>query len=116
MIFPVYYPVLNDKIILRMWNLESQAADQFIGGLPEFTTKNDFFNISKLISIGGRMPAKWINVYCIPPLERNTAFTKIKHPKEGTAFMGRALISFQLLPNEKPAFCVSNCNPFYVLY
>jgi hypothetical protein len=118
MLFPCYFPFLNDKILLRIWNHQPRSADEFIANIPEFSVPNDYFNISKLISMGGRMPAKWINLYSIPPWERNNGFmnnfVKIRHPKEGTFFMGRVLLSFSLLPNEKPAFCVMPCNPFYV--
>jgi hypothetical protein len=117
--FPCYYPILNDKILLRMWNYSTGSSDEFIANIPEFSVSNDFFNLSKLISIGGRMPAKWINLYGIPPNERNTGFianfVKKRHPFEGTWFMGRILISFSLLPNEKPSYSVAPCNPFYVI-
>ena len=118
MLFPCYYPILNDKILLRIWNYKSNLSDEFIGNVPEFSLPNDYFNLSKLISIGGRMPAKWINIYCIPPKERNTGFfnfSKKRHPREGTYFMGRILISFTLLANPEPKYTVMPCNPFYVL-
>ena len=115
MLFPCYYPFLNDKILLRIWNYGFNGPDDFIANIPEFPSPNDYFNITKLVSIGGRMPAKWVNLYGIPPWERNTNFTKIKHPKEGTAYLGRVLISFTLLANEKPNFCTMPCNPFYVI-
>ena len=116
MLFPCYYPFLNDKILLRIWNCRYNASDDFIANIPEFPSPNDYFNITKLISMGGRMAAKWINLYGIPPWERNTSFTKIKHPKEGTYYMGRVLISFTLLANEKPTFTTMPCNPFYVIH
>jgi hypothetical protein len=116
MLFPCYFPFLNDKILMRIWNENQGAADEFISNIPEFPLTNDFFNISKLIAIGGRMPAKWINLYGIPPNERNTGMNlggKRKHPREGTYFMGRVLISFSLLANEKPGCATVPCNPFY---
>ncbi len=115
-LFPCYFPVLNEKIILRMWH--SNIQDDFIADIPEKPEPNDYFNINKLIVIGGRMPAKWINLYSIPPSERNvgfiTNFVKKKHPREGTYYMGRVLLSLSLLPKEKPLFSITNCNPFYV--
>lgn len=116
--FPCYFPILNDKILLRLWNHESRSSDEFIANIPEFSLNNDFFNISKLISMGGRMAAKWVNLYGIPPWERNSGFintfVKKRHPQEGTYFMGRILLSFSLLANEKPSYCVAPCNAFYV--
>ena len=70
MLFPTYFPFLNDKIIMRCWHYQKGGADKYIANIPEFTVPNDYFNISKLMSIGGRMPAKWVNLYGIPPMER----------------------------------------------
>ena len=113
MLFPAYLPFLNDKILMRIWN-ENTGSDEFIANIPEFPMQNDFFNISKLMSMGGRMAAKWINLYSVPAWERNSSFgKKKKHPKEGTHFMGRVLLSFSLLPSEHPKVATLPCNPFY---
>lgn len=45
-----------------MWHQMSRSSDQFMADIPEFPGPNDFFNITKLISIGGRMAAKWVNL------------------------------------------------------
>ena len=110
--FPTYLPFLNDKIVMRIWNKNPRSADDFIGNIPEFSGPNDVFNISKLLSMGGRMAAIWVNLYCIPPEERNVgiSFKKKKHPKIGTYFMGRILLAFFLLPNPNPCFAVMPCN------
>lgn len=115
MLFPTYFPFLNDKIIMRCWNYQKGGSDKFIANIPEFTNNNDLFNISKLMSMGGRMPAKWINLYGIPPTERNDYISgpRRKHPLSGTAFLGRVLISFTLLPNPTPTFDMLPCNPFF---
>lgn len=113
--FPCHFPFLNDKIILRMWNKQSGSGDIFIANIPEFQKHNDFFNISKLISLGGKLPAKWINLYSIPPHERNPDVSlskKIKHPKEGTYFMGRILLSISLIASENPKFQLAQTQPF----
>lgn len=112
LLFPSYLPFLNDKIVMRIWNKNSRAADDFIANIPEFSGPNDVFNISKLLSMGGRMAAIWVNLYCIPPWERNVGFSvqKKKHPKLGTYFMGRVLLAFFLLPNPAPFFGVLPCN------
>ena len=115
LMFPCYFPVLNEKIILRIWH--SSTQDVFIADIPEKPEPTDFFNINKLLVIGGRMPAKWINLYSIPPHERNVGLINIKrkkHPKEGTSYMGRILLSLSLIPKEKPLFSITSCNPFYV--
>lgn len=115
MLFPTYFPFLNDKIIIRAWHYQKGSKDKFIGNIPEFSLPNDFFNISKIMSIGGRLPAKWINLYGIPPNERNDQISggKRVHPRSGTAFLGRVLISFSLLANPKPTVQTLPCNPFF---
>jgi len=116
-IFPAYLPFLNDKIVMRIWNSNSRSADDFIGNIPEFSGPNDCFNISKMLSVGGRMAAIWINLYCIPPDERNTGLLSAKkiHPKVGTYFMGKVLLAFFLLPNPNPCFGVMPCNMMSVI-
>ena len=114
MLFPCYFPFLNDKILLRIWNEKGSSRDDFIANIPEVQNNNDFFNLSKLVAMGGRMPAKWINLYGIPEEERNSTFkSKIIHPKEGTAFMGRIMLSFSLIPQEVPICATTQTNPFY---
>jgi len=110
--FPSYLPFLNDKIVMRIWSENSGRSDDFIANIPEFSGPNDVFNISKLLSMGGRMAAVWINLYCIPPIERNSNswFGAKKHPKNGTYFMGRVLIAFSLLPNPTPVLATYPCN------
>jgi len=115
-LFPAYLPFLNDKIVMRIWNRNERAADDFIANIPEFSAPNDVFNISKLLSLGGRMSALWVNLYCIPPEERNIGFSVKKkiHPKIGTYFMGRVLLAFFLLSNPTPFFGVLPCNAMSV--
>ena len=101
--FPVYLPILNDKITLRAWS-EGKSSETFISNLPEHPSPYDMFNISKLLSVEGRMKATWINLYGVPPLDRSW-FAKVNYDKkEGTAFLGRVLISMALNPNDKPSF------------
>jgi len=64
--------------------------------------------------MGGRMPAKWVNLYGIPEEERNSTFkAKVVHPKEGTAYMGRIMLSFSLISAEFPICATVPTNPFY---
>jgi len=44
-----------------MWHQRARSADNFIADIPEFPEPNDFFNITKMIALGGRMAAKWVN-------------------------------------------------------
>lgn len=114
MLFPTFFPFLNDKILMRAWSYTKGGADKFIANIPEFPAANDIFNISKIMSLGGKIGAKWINLYGIPPTERNDYVSggKRKHPAHGTAYLGRLLLSFNLTPNPKPTVHILPCNPF----
>ena len=58
--FPVFMPVLNDKIIIRCWDKRKALSDIFIGNIPEMPLENDYFNINSLQSKGGNMPYRWV--------------------------------------------------------
>ena len=94
---PVYMPVLNEKIIIRIWD-KKKLGDRLIASIPELPTFGDEFNISHLICHGGAMPAKWINLYGHPLNEKTTGKnlkTKLglaKKTYSGSAWLGRVLI------------------------
>ena len=44
--FPLYFPVLNDKIVIRVWDKRTCLADTFIAMIPEIPKENDFFNVN----------------------------------------------------------------------
>jgi hypothetical protein len=46
--FPLYFPVLNDKIVIRVWDKRTCLADTFIAMIPEIPKENDFFNVNFL--------------------------------------------------------------------
>jgi len=58
--FPVWMPVLNDKIIIRVWDRRRGMPDVFIGNIPEKSSENDYFNINALQARGGNMPFRWV--------------------------------------------------------
>jgi hypothetical protein len=85
--FPVYTPIYNDKIIIRLWHhnppsLTGKAPDIFIGNVPEFPSSFDPFNISKLLINEGKMRATWFNIYGSHPNERKNIVKGEK--KEGS--------------------------------
>lgn len=47
------------------------------------------------------MSCRWFNVYGTPPLERSSKTTK---RTQGSTFLGRVLVSFSLISNERPKF------------
>lgn len=107
--FPITYPILNDKITTRVWSKTSGfQSNIFIANIPEHPQEGDFFNLSKLLSSDGRMPAQWINLYGIPPSERSP---KTKSLREGTCFLGRVLVAMSLSQNEYPNLAVSSSGP-----
>jgi hypothetical protein len=103
--FPVYTPIFNDKITIRLWSRNYSGSDTFIANVPEYPSAFDHFNLTKLLTNDGKMRATWINLYGVHPLER----TGLK--KEGSSFLGRVLISMQLVLNEKPLLYPAVANP-----
>ena len=47
----------------------------------------------------GRMPCRWINLYGTEPTERSE---RTKRRREGSAYLGRVLIRFDIVSNDKP--------------
>lgn len=104
--FPITFPLNNDKIVIRVWDKRVCMSDTFIGQIPEFPQENDFFNITYLQSKGGVLPYRWFSLYGIPKGERpNTYESNVlgyKKNPSGTCYYGRVLLSLNLTPSEKP--------------
>jgi len=60
------------------------------------------------MSQDGKMPYRWINLYGTPPLLRSD---KTKGKKEGSHWLGRVLISFNIIPAERLSFQTQAMNP-----
>lgn len=74
--FPIFYPILNDKITMRIWHKKpGLKANQFIANIPEHPSAGDYFNLTKLLASDGRMSARWINLYGVKPMERSSRTT-----------------------------------------
>lgn len=86
--FPVSYPSLNDKIVMKGWD-ESKFGDSFIANIPENPFIDSWFNINYLQSTSN-FPFTWINMYGIPLDERVGGFGKLVGKKnyvvEGESF------------------------------
>mmetsp|Transcript_4836 Transcript_4836/g.4025 ORF Transcript_4836/g.4025 Transcript_4836/m.4025 type:complete len:103 (-) Transcript_4836:3818-4126(-) len=80
--------------------------DVLIASVPEVPEENDNFNINALLAKGGVMSYRWVNLYGVPGDERAGMLQKIFSSKqktfEGTAYLGRILMSVTLSPNEAP--------------
>ena len=95
---PVFMPILNDKIIIRIWDAKRVGSDRLIASIPELPSYQDEFNISNLLARGGSMPSKWINLYGHPLTEKSagkavkTLVGLAKKTYAGSAWLGRVLM------------------------
>lgn len=97
---PIFYPILNDKIIMRVWHKNGGLyPNTFLANIPEHPNNTDIFNISKLLAQEGTMGVRWINLYGTKPMERSG---RTKSLREGTQYLGRILMNMKLIPNERP--------------
>lgn len=85
---------------MRIWSKASGLkANVFIASIPEHPDPLDQFNLTKLMTQDGRMKARWINLYGLHPLDRKS---NTKGKKEGSAWLGRVLIAFNMVSNDRP--------------
>jgi hypothetical protein len=90
LLFPITYPILNNKITLKLWSKNSGLfANTHIANIPEHPSEFDFFNISKLLAQDGRMTSRWINLYGTLPVYRSK---RTDGRREGSAYLGRVLL------------------------
>lgn len=116
--FPVFEPILNDKIVVRVWNKVPRGRDRLIATIPEIPSRRDPFNITTLLSRGGVMPCRWFNLYgrlesensMVNQLKKWTGLAKKSYV--GNVYMGRVLISMTVSPNDDPETGVNRANPY----
>jgi hypothetical protein len=65
--FPIFLPILNDKITVRVWSQGRRGADTFIANIPEYPNPFDYFNLTKILSCDGKMRTTWFNLYGVHP-------------------------------------------------
>ena len=98
LLFPLTYPILNDKITMRMWsNSNGFSSNIYIANIPEHPNQSDYFNVSKILAHDGRMSSRWINIYGPEPSNRGP---RTKGRIEGSCWLGRVLLSFNIMPYE----------------
>lgn len=103
------YPVMNDKITIRVWHRrKGLSPNMFIANVPEQPDAADNFNITVLQAADGRMKARWINLYGIIPTERTS---RTRGMKEGSQWLGRILIAFNIVSTERPQLMTQVANP-----
>ena len=101
--FPIILPILNDKIIIKIWMVTGATSTELLANVPEVPEATDFFNISKLQGNDGRMALRWFNLYGTKPKDRSMFFTpSTAYYLEGPSYMGRVLLSMSINPYEKP--------------
>lgn len=116
--FPAYQPILNDKIVIRLWNRVSMGRDRLIATVPENPKSSDSFNVSTLLSRGGVMPVRWLNLYGFPA-EEDSLWRDIKviaglarKSYIGNAYVGRILLGITVSPHDEPETGVSRAVPY----
>lgn len=102
LLFPIFYPVLNNKITVRIWSETGMMSkNEFIANIPEHPGPMDMFNIIKLQSQDGRMKARWFHLYGTHPENRNDS---TKSLTEGTQYLGSVLLALSLVTTNKPSY------------
>lgn len=87
---------------MRLWSAKGGLKQNiYIGNIPEHPDMNDFFNLTKLFASDGSMSCRWFNIYGTPPLERSSKTTL---RTQGSTFLGRVLVAFNLISNDRPRF------------
>jgi hypothetical protein len=116
--FPASSPIMNDRITIRIWDYRARSRDKLIATLPEVPNDSDIFNISTLLSRGGVMACRWLNLYGGSEQE-DTIWNDIKKMTGlakktyyGTCYLGRILMSMTVSPNEDPETGVSKANQY----
>lgn len=76
--YPVTFPLLNDKIVMKTWHNGGYLPDIFIANIPENPFVDGWFNINYLQSTGGNLPFTWVAVS-----NSRSACTESRPPSEG---------------------------------
>ncbi len=111
--FPVFFPLYNDRLTIRVWSHVSLGTDLLIGSIPEIVVDDYTTSISHLNSEGKLMKSTWVrepsvsvfiyikkfNLYGAPADEKPV---KILH---GTDYLGRVLLGMNLMRNDNPDCC-----------
>lgn len=75
------------------------GSEYVLANIPEFPSAGDVMNIQTLHSKEGTMDPIWFNMYGVRPKEKKAGMTSLLH---ASAFMGRILMSFHLISDERP--------------
>ena len=116
--FPVFMPILNDKILVRVWDRNRGGRDRLVAQVPGVPSDSDHFNISALLSRGGQLPCRWFNMYGHPPNENTTGKSLkllmglAKKSYTGSAYFGRILLSLSIDRLDDPEYSLERSNPY----
>lgn len=93
---------------MRIWSKGiGLVSNSYIANIPEHPNQNDFFNISKLLACDGRMSTRWVNIYGPEPSQRGQ---RTKGRAEGSCWLGRVLLAFNLMPYDYPVLATQSSN------
>ena len=69
--FPVSFPLINDRVIIRFWH-DKTIRSECIGEIPELPNDLVNYNVPSIHAKGGILKTRWVNIYGKLPLcERN---------------------------------------------
>ena len=101
----MYVPTWNEKIKVTLWHKDQSYLDGsevFLANVPELPSAGDVMNIATLHSKEGTMNPTWFNMYGIRPRDLKSGMSLL----HSSSFMGRVLMSFHLIPNERPLLSI----------
>jgi hypothetical protein len=58
--FPVFFPLYNDRLTIRLWDYHSFGTDLLVGSIPEIVAEDYTTSIFHLHSEGGCMKSTWV--------------------------------------------------------
>ena len=77
------------------------GKDELIGSIPELAHE-DNTTINHIHGEGGIIKMSWYNIYGFPAEEKPGLFDQPNRFLRGTQYMGRILLSFNLMRNDNP--------------
>jgi hypothetical protein len=94
----------NDKIVVRLWStVTGLSSNYFIASIPEHPGQHDPFNITVIHKQSSERStgSRWINLYGPDPKDRGP---RTKGRRDGSMWLGRVLMGFNIQMKEKPDF------------
>ena len=58
--FPVFFPLLQHRLTIRLWEKRTMGADRLVGSIPELAHESNV-TITKIHSEGGNIKTAWVS-------------------------------------------------------